>query len=333
MPLQLIRQDISKVSADIIVNAANSTLEPGGGVSGAIFETAGYIELKQACLAFGHCEVGQTVVTPAFSLSAQYLFHTVGPKWQGGNHGEHELLRQSYENALMLAIEYHCESIAFPLLSTGHHGFPTEQAFNIANDVFQQFLMDHELHITLVLFDEQSLTKMNRHTSEILQYIDEHYVREIFEKPYNKLRAQILTQEESFHSYAEEVTQLSASQLKKEIHFDQLEETFTEKLFAFIDEKNLSDVVVYKKANLSRKHFSKIRSNIHYQPSKQTAIALAISLELTLPETLELLKCAGYTLSNSKKFDVIIKHFIEKRIYSIFEINETLFEFGEQILL
>lgn len=333
MPLQLIRQDISKVSADIIVNAANTTLEPGGGVSGAVFEAAGYNQLKQACLAIGHCDVGQTVVTPAFSLSANYIFHTVGPKWQGGNNGEQALLRQCYENALTLAIHYHCDSIAFPLLSTGHHGFPTEQAFNIANDVFQQFLTNHELHITLVLFDQQALTKINRHSLEIQQYIDENYVQEILEKPYNRVRSHLLAQEENFRAYAEEVTLLSASQLKKEIQLEQLEETFTEKLFSYIDEKKCSDVEVYKKANLSRKHFSKIRSNIYYQPSKQTAIALAISLELTLPETLELLKSAGYTLSKSKKFDVIIQHFIEKRIYSIFEINETLFDFGEQLLI
>ena len=331
MPLQLIRQDISKVSADVIVNAANPTLAPGGGVSGALFEAAGFHELSEACRAIGHCEVGQTVVTPAFSLSANYLFHTVGPKWEGGNAGEQDLLRQCYESALMLAIQYNCDSIAFPLISSGHFGFPTEQAFIIANEVCQQFLTDHELHIILVLFDEQTLTKI--HTKEIQKYIDENYVQEMKEKSYNKRRSQLLHQEEHFHSYVEEVIELSAPQLKQEFQFDQLEDTFTEKLFSLIVEKNLSDVEVYKKANLSRKHFSKIRSNIHYQPSKQTAIALAIALELTLQETLDLLKCAGYTLSNSKKFDVIIKHFIEKRNYSIFDINETLFEFGEQILI
>jgi O-acetyl-ADP-ribose deacetylase len=334
MPLQLIRQDISKVNADVIVNAANASLEPGGGVCGAIFEAAGFNQLRQACLAIGHCEVGQTVVTPAFSLSAKYIFHTVGPKWQGGNQGEYELLRQCYETALTLAIQYNCESIAFPLIASGQYGFPKEQAFMIANEVCQHFLADHELHIYLVLFDEQTLTKINQHTAEIQKYIDENYVQEIKEKPFNKGRFELLRQEEeNRYVYAEEVTQLRSSQLSEAIQLDRLEDTFTEKLFSLIDEKNLSDVDVYKKANLSRKHFSKIRSNIHYQPSKHTAIALAISLELTIHETLDLLKCAGYTLSNSKKFDVIIQHFIERRNYSIFEINEALFDFGEPILI
>ena len=330
MPFHLIRQDITKMDVDVVVNAANEQLQPGGGVCGAIYKAAGYTELQEATNQIGYCPVGETVVTPAFQLHAKYIFHTVGPIWQGGLQNEAEKLASCYETALQTAHALQCESIAFPLISSGIYGYPKEQAYDIASLTIQTFLQTHELTVYLVLFDRASIFGATSWKDELLEYIDDNYVNEAEKEPYNATRFSALKFEEPMEQSIQYSVQ---AEEQYAIDFEKLEDTFQQRLFRWIDSKQLNEVDVYKKANLTRKHFSKIRSNINYQPKKTTAIALAIALELSIDDTLDLLRCAGYTLSPSKRFDIIIRHFIERGNYSIFTINEALFEFGEELLI
>ena len=329
MPFHLIRQDITKMDVDVIVNAANEQLQPGGGVCGAIYKAAGYTELQEATNQIGHCTVGETVVTPAFQLNAKYIFHTVGPIWQGGLQNEAVKLASCYETALHTAHTLQCESIAFPLISSGIYGYPKDEAYEIASRTIQSFLQSHELTVYLVLFDRASIFGASSWKDELLEYIDDFYVSEAKKEPYNATRFRS-TRVEAQMDEPIEYSALAEEQFI--IDLEKLEDTFQQRLFRWIDLKQLNEVDVYKKANLTRKHFSKIRSNINYQPKKSTAIALAIALELSIDDTLDLLRCAGYTLSPSKRFDIIIRHFIEREIYSIFTINEALFEFDEELL-
>lgn len=153
MPLEIIRDDITKVKVDAIVNAANSELQMGGGVCGAIFRAAGAEELQKACDEIGHCPVGAAVFTDGFRLPSQYIIHTVGPIWRGGDEGEENELRACYRNSLELAMSLDCASIAFPLISSGIYGYPKEQARQVAVSEIEKFLKEHEMEVYLVLFD------------------------------------------------------------------------------------------------------------------------------------------------------------------------------------
>ena len=176
MPFLMIRNDITKVTADAIVNPANRNLLQGSGTSRAIYQAAGEQELTAACEAIGHCEPGRAVCTPAFGLPAKYIFHAVCPAWQGGGFGEAEQLAGVYYSALELAAEYHCESVAFPLLSSGNYGYPKEQAFRIAVDTITQYVMEHDLTVYLVLYDRHSLAVSRKLFASVEEYIDDHYV-------------------------------------------------------------------------------------------------------------------------------------------------------------
>ena len=316
MAFEIIQQNITHVHADAIVNAANNELVRGGGVCGAIFQAAGIEQLTDACRAIGYCATGDAVVTEAFHLPARYIIHTVGPVWRGGHEGEAVALRACYENSLRLAVQYGCESIAFPLISSGIYNYPKQQALKIAVSTIKEFLLmsETELHVTLVVFDRAAVEISEELALNIRRYLDKYYEpmgRTMFEP---KL----------------EVQQQSISEID-EVYFE-LDETFAQKLLRLIDERDLRDPDVYKRANVSRKHFSKIRNDIHYNPTKKTVIAFAVALELSIDETDELLEAAGYALSNSRKFDVIVKYFIERNIYDVFKINEALFSFDEQLL-
>lgn len=320
MPLKIVRDDITRIQADAIVNAANQTLLGGGGVDGAIHRAAGP-ELLQECRTLNGCEVGQAKITKGYQLPARYVIHTVGPIWRGGNENEEHLLRQAYQNSLKLARQYDLQTVAFPLISTGVYGYPRDAALKIANAVFQDFLKKHEMTIILVIFDQASFQLSSAIYTEIQEHIDEHYVK-VYEEDYATIRRKISMTTESLELYQEPILEA----------LNQMDKTFTETLLQLIDEKQLTDVETYKKANIDRRLFSKIRNDIHYKPSKPTAIALAIAMELTVEETNDLLQKAGYTLSNSDKFDVIIQYFIMNRNYNIFEINEALFAFKQKLL-
>ena len=325
MPFEIIRHDITKVKVDVIVNAANTALQMGGGVCGAIFRAAGAQQLQQACDQIGSCQTGDAVITPAFQLQAKHVIHAVGPVWKGGNDNEQQLLASCYRKSLQLAIENGCESIAFPLISAGIYGYPKREALMVATNEIQAFLKQYDMHIILVVFEKEAVQLSNERYNDIQAYIDDYYVAE------QPVRSLIQVEEQILGAF-EEVEEKLESVRSLEHIMDYLEETFSERLLRLIDERGLKDSEVYKRANIDRRLFSKIRSNKQYMPQKKTAIALAISLELTIDDTLDLLKTAGYTLSSSHKFDMIIKYFIEHQIYNIFEINEALFAFEQPLL-
>lgn len=329
MPLEIIRNDITKVKADAIVNAANSELKMGGGVCGAIFKAAGAAQLQKACGEIGHCAVGEAVSTRAFRLQANYIIHAVGPVWRGGSNGEEKLLRSSYEKSLQLAFSLGCESVAFPLISSGVYGYPKEQALQIAISEIYSFLLEHEMLVYIVVFDRQSFGFSGKLFHSIQEFIDEHYVDEQ-EITYSRNRSRIREEMQQPIEWAPELQELKKESLEDIL--GEIEESFSERLLRFIDEKEMTDVETYKKANIDRRLFSKIRNSGDYTPLKKTVIAFAIALELDVEETRELLDKAGYTLSRSNKFDVIIEYFIKEKNYNIHEINEALFTF-DQVLL
>lgn len=320
MPFRIIRNDITKVEADAVVNAANSSLLGGGGVDGAIHRAAGP-ELLEECRTLGGCETGQAKITKGYKMPCKYIIHTVGPVWQGGNNGEKELLYSCYEKSLRLAKEYGCESVAFPLISSGVYGYPKDKALQVAVSAITDFLSENDMDITMVVFDKNAVLVSEKLLDNVRNYIDDNYVEEHSD---NECRSRVIS---AFSRSYEDVCCAPAS-----ISFDKLDESFSQALLRLIDEKGMTDVQVYKKANIDRRLFSKIRSDVNYKPKKQTALAFAIALELDIPETQDLLEKAGYTLSNSIKFDVIIKYFIENRNYNIYEINETLFSFDQSLI-
>lgn len=332
MPLNIVRNDITKMNVDVIVNAANSSLKMGGGVCGAIFRAAGVMELQNACNEIGQCAVGQVVITDAFNLNAKFIIHTVGPVWRGGLHNEAQFLASCYENSLKLAVQNNCQSIAFPVISSGIYGYPKREALQIAVTTISSFLLNNEIDVTIVVFDKQAVQLSEKLFYSIQQFIDDHYEKD----QDTKRRRQAI---ESYQIYSEEAIEnqeepiiYSIGEQSLEDMLDQLDETFSERLFRLIDEKGKTDVETYKRANIDRRLFSKIRNKREYTPQKKTVIAFAIALELNIDETLDLLNTAGYSLSNSNKFDVIIKFFIEQKNFNIFEINEALFTFEQELL-
>ena len=331
MPLTIVRNDITKMKVDAIVNAANSALQMGGGVCGAIFRAAGKEQLQKACDEIGKCAVSHAVITEAFKLDAKYIIHTVGPIWRGGSHNEAPLLASCYKNSLQLAVKNKCKSIAFPLISSGIYGYPKQEALQIAVSSISSFLMNHEMDVSIVVFDQKAVLLSEKLFHSIQQFIDDHYEEEL--KSLDVRRGNV----EEFQYYenesiAEKEEMVVYSNLSLEDVLNQLDETFSERLLRLIDEKGKTDVEVYKKANIDRRLFSKIRNKRDYTPQKKTALAFAIALELNIDQTIDLLATAGYTLSNSSKFDVILKYFIENKNYNIFEINEALFAFEQELL-
>ena len=326
MPLEIVRNDITKMKVDVIVNAANSSLLGGGGVDGAIHAAAGP-ELFEECLTLGGCKTGSAKITKGYRMPCKYIIHAVGPQWRGGKHGEKELLESCYQTSLELAKTHQCESIAFPLISAGIYGYPKDQALKVAMDTIRDFLFENEMMVYIVIFDKAAYQISEKLFADIAEYIDDNYVDEHVDYRRESMRLQAPTMA---YEVCESKCLMPEEDLDSKLKM--MDESFSEMLLRKIDEKGMTDAECYKKANIDRKLFSKIRSNMQYKPSKQTAIAFAIALELDLDETEDMLRKAGFALSHSNKFDVIIEYFISRENYNIYEINEVLFAFDQSLL-
>lgn len=332
MPLQIVRNDITKMKVDAIVNAANSSLLGGGGVDGCIHRAAGP-ELLAECKMLGGCETGSAKITKGYRLPCKYVIHAVGPRWRDGEHGEREKLVSCYRTSLALAKEYGCETVAFPLISSGIYGYPKDQALKVAIDTISDFLLENDMTVYIVIFDRKAYQIGEKLFSDIAAYIDDNYVDEHTDSRSERLRRmQMLSDEPEEESFGAPLAPMAASAKTLDDALSQIDESFSEMLLRKIDEKGMTDAQCYKKANIDRKLFSKIRSDRLYKPSKPTALAFAIALELPLDETKEMLMKAGFALSHSNKFDIIIEFFIERGNYNIFEINEALFAFDQNLL-
>lgn len=323
MPFQIVHNNIVNMKTDAIVNAANSMLAEGGGVCGAVFAAAGSEKMRQACRKLSPCPVGRAVLTKGFDLPAKYVIHAVGPVWRGGKQGERRLLEEAYRSALNEARKARCRSVSFPLISAGIYGYPKQEALEVAVSCFREFLRENEMELYLVVFDREAVA-----ISEQLYQSVRHYI-ETYAPESQRERQNLPTEFQQVFGAPEP---FAGSKRSLEELLKRKEETFSEMLLRLIDEKGYTDVEVYKRANMDRKLFSKIRSSREYVPKKQNVLALAISLRLSLDETLDLLARAGYALSMANKMDVIIKYFLEKEEYDIFLINETLFAFGQPVI-
>ena len=340
MPLQIVRNDITKMKVDAIVNAANSSLLGGGGVDGCIHRAAGP-ELLAECKTLGGCETGSSKITKGYRLPCKYVIHTVGPRWRDGKHGEREKLVSCYRTSLALAKEHGCETVAFPLISSGIYGYPKDQALKVAIDTISDFLLENDMTVYIVIFDRKAYQISEKLFSDIAAYIDDTYVDAHTDSRASQLRRMQMLSEEPdrrMQMLSEEPEEaifgapMAASAKSLDDALSQIDESFSEMLLRKIDEKGMTDAQCYKKANIDRKLFSKIRSDRRYKPSKPTALAFAIALELPLDETKEMLMKAGFALSHSNKFDIIIEYFIENGNYNVFEINEALFAFDQSLL-
>ncbi len=335
MPFQIIRNDITKLNTDAIVNAANTQLLAGGGVCGAIFSAAGE-KLQKECRRIGHCDIGSAVITKGYNLPAKYIIHTVGPIYGQNPKTEEAELYSCYASSLKLAKKKRLKSIAFPLISTGIFGYPKAEAMKIATKAIKDFLQNVEMNVYLVVYDKISFEISGKLFDRVQSYIDENLLAPGEIRNLNTCERTMM--DDFVPLFSARIAPMPTMAPKASPPLRNLKdiverkvETFSEMLLRLIGEKGMTDVEVYKRANIDRKLFSKIRRT-DYTPRKQTVIALAISLRLNLDETKDLLRRAGYAFSECDKFDVIIEYFIENEEYDIFEINETLFHFDQHLL-
>ncbi len=329
MPIQIVRNDITRMKVDAIVNAAKRSLLGGGGVDGCIHRAAGP-ELLAECRTLGGCDTGGAKLTKAYRLPCKYVIHTVGPVWRGGGQGERELLSSCYRTSLALALERGCETVAFPLISSGAYGYPKAQALQVAMEAVAAFLLDHEMTVYIVVFDRSAFQIGEKLFSDVASYIDQNYV----DKHADSARERFGRRKSAL--FEEAPAPMMAAMRQPDVGLDQalsqLDEGFSQTLLRKIDQRGMTDPPCYKKATIDRKLFSKIKSNPAYRPSKPTALAFAVALELPLEEAEELLRRAGFALSHASKFDVIVEYFISREQYDIFTINEALFAFDQSLL-
>ena len=350
MPFRIIRNDITKVRADAIVNTANPEPIYASGTDGAIYKAAGADLLLKERRRIGVLHTGEVVVTPAFHLPAKYIIHTVGPAWWDGTRGEFEDLAACYRKSLLLAEQLGCRSIAFPLISTGVYGFPRDRALAVALEEIADFLTesDSDMDVILVVFDKRAYDLSASLVADVGEFIDENYVEakeieeyrressifeeeRILEREHRRANQEFILGKPSPAAAPSAPAPFFVTDNLDDI-IQHVGETFQVKLFRLIDERNMSDAEVYKKANLDRKLFSKIRCNVNYRPQKKTALALAIALKLSLDETTDLLRSAGLALSPGSKADLIVEYCIVHGIYDMFEINALLFEYDQMLL-
>ena len=320
MPFSIVRNDIARVNADVLVNAANERLAAGGSRRGGE-------------------PTGRAEITRGYNLPARQVIHTVGPIWRGGTHGERELLRSCYRSVFAEVTRLGATSVAFPLISAGIFGYPVREALDVARAEASAFLDDHpDVEVTLVVFTRDVVAQGVALLGELREYVDDAYVER---SPHLYDRSAELRELRAPEAHPFVAASLAAPApaaggpvppdglAERLAHLDA---SFSEALLVLIDERGLTDAQVYRRANLSRQLFSKIRSKPDYRPSKPTAVALALALGLTLPQTQELLAHAGLTLSRSSKFDVIVEFYLARGVHDVMAVNEALFAFDQPLL-
>ncbi len=365
MPFQIVRNDITRMKVDAIVNTANPHPVIGAGTDHAIHSAAGP-QLLEARKAIGDIAPGCAVETPAFDLDAKYVLHTVGPFWQGGERGETALLRRAYDAALTLADRLGCASVAFPLMAAGSYAFPREVAMKTAIGAFTDFLLDHEMTIYLVVFGKRATGLAGSLFDGVKNYIDDHYANEKAREEYGdydvlterpradwiRRREAILSTSQAYRPNAapdmaaappggaaskrkakpaqrpeaEADAETAAGSLEDYLRLH--ESTFPEYLIDLLRERGGKDSTVYHRAQISKQLFNKIINNKDYHPKKNTVIQLAIGLRLNLPQTQALLGKAGYVLTSSNKADLVVQYYISRGVFNVVEINIALFDCG-----
>ena len=363
MPIHLTDCDITKTECDAIVAPTDPYYSHGIGIDAQIHAAAGD-KLFEECVSKGRLDLGRAVFTKAYGLPCRYVIHTAAPIWINGLYGERRILESCYRSVLSLAKDLGCKNIAIPLLSSDSHGYPKDRIMRVAVDTVSEFLEENEM--TVYLICQRDSYEIDRDLADALSsYIEETFVDlseekdcedinisfdlcdfdiAAYERYFLSAMTNISAEEkrkasEAFYRAAERVFEnelhnYGAQELAHDVGFvlDDMEMSFSEMLFKFMDQRGINEVECYKRANVDRKTFSKIKCNPNYKPSRATAISLAIALKLDLNDTLRLLETAGMTLSRSNKADVIIAYFISAQIYDINEINETLYKYGQSLL-
>lgn len=375
MPFTIVRNDITRMQVDAVVNSTAPGFADIGGADGAIHRAAGP-ELQQACMAQGGIRPGKPLLTPGFRLPCRYVIHMVAPLWQGGSAEEQRQLVACYTDAMHLAVEQGLETLAFPLMSSGLLGFPKEQALLAATDAIRDFVLTHDLMVYLVVYDGESFAIGEKLQADIHRYIDDRYVQEhdedrlpppmplLARRPARReawLCAERLAPVEPMPE-AETIGQtddlcadcscgaeiaaapeepplapsapLGSDNWEEDLRslLGEPDESFSHQLLRRIDESGMTDPECYRRANIDRRLFSKIRSNPGYRPSKQTALAFAVALRLNRQETDRLLRTAGLALSRSSYFDLIVAFFIDRGIFDVLRINEVLYAYDQPLL-
>lgn len=338
MAFRIVRQDITKMNTEAIVNTANEDIAVGWGCDSAVYEAAGCDEL----LAYrrdkiGYVPEGEVFITPGFRLQAKYIIHAVSPLYVDGSEGEEEKLRGCYRKSLALAKEYGIRSIAFPLISTGGFGYPKEEGMRIAVDEIHAFLLYHEMEIYLVVFDDRAMSLGRKIHPQLEEYIDQNYVKVKSGEEYGVggcLSSRDLTFSNAQASPGKKDEEEPQPDFETEhergleIRMRHTSDTFSQYLMYLIKSKNMENAEVYKRAIIDKKIFSKIKNNVYYHPQKLTALCLCVGAKLNLDETRDLLARAGYALSPCDKTDIIFSYFIENRIYDMIELDIQLEEHG-----
>ncbi len=324
MSFEVLRNDIAQVEVDVIVNPANPLPKIGDGAELSIYEKAGKEKLLAARMEVGEIAPGEVALTPAFNLKAKYVIHAVSPVWKDGNEDELKLLRSCYKKSLDMAVEKNCRSIAFPLLGTGNNGFPKEKALLVAISAVQNFLMNNDLEIKLVIFGQKTYELSSQFFDDIKVFVDENYEKIVLQKEYSAQRLSRTLPKSIF------LDELDSKTLFRIL--DSWGKDFKEHLVEYIKRSGMSNKQIYETANVSKKVFygmeiyNRSKKN---RPAKNTLLALIVALKLSMPDALELLARAEYMLSNASQFDLIVGEFIRKKRYNVVEINIALYEQDE----
>jgi hypothetical protein len=252
---------------------------------------------------------------------------------------------------MKLAISYKCKSVAFPLIASGLYGYPKDRVLSEATDVISRFLERYEMDVYIVVYDKTAYSISRELYDDVQSFVDNFYV-ETHSDMFDNFREEATYQDhkakrakrieidkcimaDAMPDFAPMCSEIEATFHSERLDdmFENMDKGFADTLFYYIDKKGITDVEAYKRSNVGKKTFSKIKCNKDYKPSKITAVSFAVGLHLNLEETQHLLSTAGMCLSRANKFDVIIEYFIMTGKYdSIFDVNEVLYQFDQSLL-